>query len=64
MPAEGDHRHCKVCGKVCAASAETCSRTCAEERERRVRSSRNLRYVLYGTIALLLVLFLSNFLHP
>lgn len=55
-----DHRHCKVCGKVCTPGEETCSVACQEERDRRSRSRRNFIYLLYGTAALLLILLLSH----
>jgi predicted nucleic acid-binding Zn ribbon protein len=62
VPTDGDHRHCKVCGRVTKPDSETCSATCATERERRLSSARNYRYLLYGTISILLILFLSSFL--
>jgi len=58
---EGDHRHCKVCGRVTKPGSETCSATCAAERERRQSTARNYRYLLYGTIAILAILFLVSF---
>ena len=61
MPAEGDHRHCKVCGKVCAVGEETCSRACREKRAAQVASRRNYQYLLYAAIAILLIVFLSSF---
>jgi predicted nucleic acid-binding Zn ribbon protein len=60
MPIEGDHRHCKVCGKVCAPGNETCSRACADARDDRARSRRTYTLLLYGAIALLVVVFLSR----
>jgi predicted nucleic acid-binding Zn ribbon protein len=57
-----DHRHCRVCGKVTTPDEETCSAECAETRARRVSSARTYRYILYGTIALLLILLLSSVL--
>jgi predicted nucleic acid-binding Zn ribbon protein len=57
-----DHRHCKVCGKMTAAGSETCSRECAAVRESRVRSRRNLQYMLYAVIALVVVLLLSSYI--
>jgi predicted nucleic acid-binding Zn ribbon protein len=59
MPTVGEHRHCRVCGRVTEPDRETCSETCAAERARRLSSARNYRYLLYGTIALLLIIFLS-----
>ncbi|MGB6500548.1 MAG: DUF2116 family Zn-ribbon domain-containing protein [Thermoplasmata archaeon] len=55
-----DHRHCKICGRVCTPDEETCSAKCRDERDRRARSRRMYMYLLYGTAALLLVLLLSH----
>lgn len=62
MPAAGDHRHCKVCGRVCDPGEQTCSPECAEKRARQLQSRRTYTYLLYGTIALLLIVFLSHYL--
>ena len=62
MPTDDDHRHCKVCGRVCDPEDETCSRKCAIERERRARSRRNYLYLLYGLAALFVLLLLSPLL--
>jgi len=59
MPIEGDHRHCKVCGKVTKPDRETCSEACATERARRIGTARNYRYLLYAMIAFLLILLLA-----
>jgi len=63
VPLEGDHRHCKVCGRVTKPDSETCSAKCASERERRMASAKNTRYLLYGMIAFLVILLLTSFLH-
>ena len=57
-----DHRHCKVCGRVTSVDADTCSSACASERERRLSSARNFRYLLYGMIAFLVLLFATSYL--
>ncbi len=62
MPAEGDHRHCKVCGRTCDPGEETCSRACRERRASQLQSRRTYTYLLYGAIALLLIVFLSRLL--
>ena len=62
MASEDDHRHCKVCGRVCDVSSDTCSRTCAERRAAQLQTRRTYTYLLYGTIALLLIVFLSRYL--
>jgi len=61
MP-DGDHRHCKVCGKVTKPDAQTCSAECAAARDRRVRQAGNYRLLLYGAIALLVIFLLAQFL--
>ncbi len=61
MAAEGDHRHCKVCGRVCATGSQTCGKACAQVRENQARTRRNYTLLLYGSIALLLIVFLAHF---
>jgi len=51
-----DHRHCKVCGKVCAPGEETCSKACRAKREQLAQTRRMYTYLMYGVIALLLIL--------
>jgi len=55
-----DHHHCKVCGKVCAVDSETCSRACRDKRARSLESKRNSTYILYGLMAVLIVLLVAN----
>jgi predicted nucleic acid-binding Zn ribbon protein len=59
---EEDHRHCKVCGRMCDPDEQTCSRACAQERERIVRSRRNMTFLLYASIALVLIVFVARYL--
>ena len=61
MATEGDHRHCKVCGKVCDVADETCSKACAQRRAAQLQSRRTYTYLLYATIAILLIVFLSRY---
>ncbi|MGD0257039.1 MAG: DUF2116 family Zn-ribbon domain-containing protein [Thermoplasmata archaeon] len=62
MSSDEDHRHCKVCGRVCAPEDETCSKACRLKREEMVRQRRIYTYLLYGTIALVAIVFLSVYL--
>ncbi len=62
MTAEADHRHCKVCGRVCDVGEETCSRACREKRAEQLATRRRYVYLLYGAIALLLIVFVSRLL--
>ena len=60
MPAEGDHRHCKVCGRVCTVGEETCSRACRDKRAAQLASRRNYTLLLYAAIAILVIAFLVS----
>jgi predicted nucleic acid-binding Zn ribbon protein len=60
VPPEDDHRHCKICGRVCGPGAETCSKACERTREDRARARRNYTLLLYGSIALLAIVFLTR----
>ena len=62
MPTSSDHRHCKVCGRVCAAEEETCSKACAQQRAERLQTRRMYTYLMYGAIALLAIVVLTRFL--
>lgn len=62
MATEGDHRHCKVCGRVCGPEEETCSKACRARRAQQLQTRRTYTYLLYGTAALLLIVFLSRIL--
>lgn len=62
MPDPSDHRHCKVCGRICAVGEETCSRTCREKRAAQIQARRNWTYLLYGMMALLLIVAASYYL--
>jgi predicted nucleic acid-binding Zn ribbon protein len=62
VPSEADHRHCKVCGRVCDPTVETCSKACRTKREEMLRTRRTYTYLLYGTIALVAIVFLSVYL--
>lgn len=53
-----DHRHCKNCGRVCDPDEETCSDACRERREQVLATRRNYTYLMYGVMALLVILFL------
>lgn len=61
MTPEEDHRHCKVCGRVCPVGEETCSKKCREKRAALIASRRNYMYLLYAFIAILAIVFLSSF---
>jgi len=60
VPAEGDHRHCKVCGRVCTVGEETCSRACRDKRAAQLASRRNYTLLLYAAIAILVIAFLVS----
>jgi predicted nucleic acid-binding Zn ribbon protein len=60
---DDDHRHCKVCGKVCDPKAEVCSPACREKRERLLAARRTYTYLLYGSIVVVVLAFILAFGH-
>jgi predicted nucleic acid-binding Zn ribbon protein len=48
---------------VCAPGDDTCSKACRQEREARMRTRRNYSLLLYIAVAVLLIAFLSAFVH-
>ena len=52
-----EHRHCRVCGKVCGSNEEVCSDDCRRKRERTLQTRRLYTYVLYGLILIIVVAF-------
>lgn len=60
---EGDHRHCKVCGKVIGPEAEFCSKTCRRKREEQIAGRQNLTYLMYAAIAVLAIILVVQFVH-
>jgi len=57
---EDDHRHCRVCGRVCKLDDETCSKACRAQRAQQLQTRRGLMYLLYASGALLLIVFLTR----
>jgi predicted nucleic acid-binding Zn ribbon protein len=57
---EEEHRHCKMCGKVCDVDEEVCGKSCAAKREERLRSRRSVQWMLYGGMALLVILLIAS----
>lgn len=62
MAIADNHRHCKVCGAVCKATEETCSKACRAQRAQQLQTRRGLMYLLYATGALLLIVLLTRIL--
>ncbi|HTT73594.1 MAG TPA: DUF2116 family Zn-ribbon domain-containing protein [Thermoplasmata archaeon] len=62
MTVPDDHRHCKVCGRACAPESETCSRACAQRRADQLQTRRMYSYLMYGAIALLVIVLVSHYL--
>jgi predicted nucleic acid-binding Zn ribbon protein len=56
-----DHRHCKVCGKVCAPGEDTCSKACRAKREQVAQTRKMYTYLMYGVIVLLVILLFVRF---
>lgn len=62
MKPSDDHRHCKICGRVCDPAEETCSKACAQKRLERLQTRRMYTYLMYGAIALLAIVLLTHYL--
>jgi predicted nucleic acid-binding Zn ribbon protein len=56
-----DHRHCKICGRLCPPDETTCSPDHAARLEIAVRSRRNYVYLLVASGVLLLILLLTHY---
>lgn len=63
MALGSDHRHCKVCGRLCKPDEETCSKACREQRVQQLQTRRGLTYLLYGAIALTIIAYLTYIFH-
>jgi len=57
-----EHHHCKSCGNVCGPTEETCSRACADRRAQQQQSRRNSVNLMYALMAIVVVVFVLNFL--
>jgi predicted nucleic acid-binding Zn ribbon protein len=58
---EDDHRHCKVCGTVCAPGEDTCSDACAAKRAQVAQTRRLYTYLMYAVILVLVIAFVVRF---
>jgi predicted nucleic acid-binding Zn ribbon protein len=56
-----DHRHCKICGKVCAPAQETCSKAHRLQLEERQRSRQNSVRLMYLLIAVVVIVFVVGY---
>lgn len=54
---EGDHRHCKVCGRVCDVGQETDRPECATTLAQRQQSRQNSVRLMYVLIIVVVVAF-------
>jgi predicted nucleic acid-binding Zn ribbon protein len=63
VDAVDDHRHCKVCGKPCDLSDDTCSKACRRTLDGRRQAKVNYTYLMYGAIAILAVFLILQLTH-
>ncbi|MCI4351041.1 MAG: DUF2116 family Zn-ribbon domain-containing protein [Thermoplasmata archaeon] len=63
MASDDDHRHCKVCGKVCGVGDDTCSPSCRTRRELLLRTRRNYTWAMYAIIGFVVLVFILNYVH-
>jgi predicted nucleic acid-binding Zn ribbon protein len=59
MGLDGDHRHCKSCGKVCGLTEDTCSKACAKtlarKQENLARARRNYWYAFFASVVIVAI---------
>ena len=56
------HRHCQVCYKAIPLNEEFCSEECKTEFDNMVKKRRNLVYLIYGTMIVMIIVLLTSFL--
>jgi predicted nucleic acid-binding Zn ribbon protein len=54
------HRHCQVCYKAIPLSEEFCSEECSLEFDKMVKKRKNLIYVIYGTMVVMIIILLLS----
>ena len=52
------HTHCNICGKAIPVSELHCSEECKQKFENMLRKRRRYTYIIYITMAFIIVLFL------
>ncbi|MFO8133325.1 MAG: DUF2116 family Zn-ribbon domain-containing protein [Thermoplasmatota archaeon] len=52
------HGHCQICGKAIPTEETVCSDECREEYESFVKKRKTYMYVMYGALAVLVVMFI------
>lgn len=57
-----DHRHCKICGRVCPVGADTCSAQCATTRDERLRSLWFWTGIMYAMIVFLAAVLVISYI--
>ena len=56
------HRHCQVCSKAVPFKEEFCSEECKVEFEALIKKRKSYIYIIYGTMAVLLIIMILSFL--
>lgn len=62
MALSQDHRHCKICGRVCPTGEDVCSDACATKRDDRLRSRRFWTGIMYAMIVFFAAVLLISYL--
>jgi predicted nucleic acid-binding Zn ribbon protein len=52
------HDHCQICGKAIPTGETVCSDECREEYQAFVKKRKTYMYVMYGALAVLVVMFI------
>jgi len=52
------HSHCQICGKAVPYEKTVCSDECQEQYESIVKKRRFYMYIMYGALAVLIIMFI------
>ncbi len=56
------HKHCQVCGRPIPVDETFCSEKCREEYEDMVSKRKKRMYVVYGLLAVLLIVIFARYM--
>jgi len=56
------HAHCQICGKAIPYGETVCSDECREKYQEIVKKRKMYIYIMYGALALLMVMFILMYL--
>lgn len=55
------HSHCQICGKAIPVDERFCSDKCEEEYDEYVKKRKRWMYLMWGALAVLMIVFILSF---